>query len=329
MPMNDVFTPDAFSLTTLTAAINDLPYKPMRLSSLYSEQGIATLDAVIESRNNTLVVLDVEARGTPGAPLIGDNRKIATIRCPHIPARATVMADSVQGVRAFGTDSSVEVLDTVVAERLAKGRGSIDLTMEAHRMLGLKGQYMDHNGDTQSLFTFFGVTQSAVYMGFNAAASSKARTKAVTIFEMIEDALDGIPFSGVTVFCGKDFWRELLEDKDAKETLLNTQMASDLRKDPRQAFTWLGINWERYRGVGAVKVADDEAIATAEGVDGLFITRFAPADYIETVNTLGLPYYSRGEAIGMNKGYNIEMQSNPLNICTRPKTLVRLYKAAA
>lgn len=327
--MNDFFTPDAFSLTTLTAAINDIPYKPMRLSSLYTEQGISTLDAVIEARNSTLEIIEVEARGTPGQVIQGDKRKIATIRCPHIPARATVMADSVQGIRAFGTDSSTEVLETVVNERLAKGRGSIDITMEAHRMLGLRGQYMDHNGDIQSLFDFFGVTQSSIHMGFSSTTSSKCRSKADMLFDMIEEALGGLTFSGVTAFCGKDFWRDLLEDKDAKETMLNTQMAADLRKDPRQSFSWLGINWERYRGVGSIKVADDEAVATAEGVDGLFITRFAPADYVETVNTIGLPYYGRGEAIGMNKGYAIEMQSNPLNICTRPKTLVKLYRSAA
>ena len=55
----------------------------------------------------------------------------------------------------------------------------------------------------------------------------------------------------------------------------------------------------------------------------LFITRFAPANYIETVNTIGLPRYAKGVVDQWGKRVDFEAQSNPLNICTRPRCLMK------
>ena len=38
---------------------------------------------------------------------------------------------------------------------------------------------------------------------------------------------------------------------------------------------------------------------------GLFVTRFGPANYVETVNTLGLPYYAKSEPLEMGKGMKL------------------------
>lgn len=57
-----------------------------------------------------------------------------------------------------------------------------------------------------------------------------------------------------------------------------------------------------------------------------FITRYAPANYTETVNTMGLPMYAKAEPRKFNKGFDIEAQTNPLNLCTRPGAIVKLTK---
>ena len=53
-------------------------------------------------------------------------------------------------------------------------------------------------------------------------------------------------------------------------------------------------------------------------------TVYAPADYIETVNTIGLPRYAK-QATDQEFGRWVKLhtQSNPLPICTRPKTLIK------
>jgi len=61
-----------------------------------------------------------------------------------------------------------------------------------------------------------------------------------------------------------------------------------------------------------------------EGVANLFITRFSPADYVEAANTIGLPYYAKQELMRMGKGVELEAQSNPITICTRPTAVIKL-----
>ena len=58
----------------------------------------------------------------------------------------------------------------------------------------------------------------------------------------------------------------------------------------------------------------------------LFVTNFAPADYVETVNTIGLPRYAKQEPMKMGKGIDIETQTNPLCLCTRPRAVVKLTR---
>jgi len=66
------------------------------------------------------------------------------------------------------------------------------------------------------------------------------------------------------------------------------------------------------------------AYLTPEGVPDLFVTHFAPADYVETVNTEGLPLYAKAELLDFDRGVSIESQSNPISICSRPRTVIKL-----
>ncbi|MOA17817.1 hypothetical protein D3C78_1380860 [compost metagenome] len=71
-------------------------------------------------------------------------------------------------------------------------------------------------------------------------------------------------------------------------------------------------------------IHDDQALLIPEGVPELYISCFAPADYMETANTQGLPYYSKLEPLPFNKGMAGEAQSNPLHLCTRPRAQILL-----
>ena len=56
---------------------------------------------------------------------------------------------------------------------------------------------------------------------------------------------------------------------------------------------------------------------------GLLIGRFAPAPYNETVNTIGLPIYAKALEKRNGTGWDLEMQSNPLHILTRPRAVIK------
>ena len=106
--------------------------------------------------------------------------------------------------------------------------------------------------------------------------------------------------------------------------MLNTPLAPTLRGDARQSIDFGGITWIRYRGTADVKIGDNDAYVFPNGVPGLFITRYAPANYVETIGTVGLPVYAKSEVMPMGKGLALEAQSNPLNLLTRPAAVVKL-----
>ncbi|WP_300908374.1 major capsid protein [uncultured Desulfovibrio sp.] len=62
---------------------------------------------------------------------------------------------------------------------------------------------------------------------------------------------------------------------------------------------------------------------------GIWKMYHAPADWMETVNTIGLPYYARMDAKPRSRGYDLEVQSNPLTLCIYPEALVELTAKGA
>lgn len=326
MATPNIFTSNLFTLNSLTASINNLPYTPTRISQLgwFEEAGVGTLDVWIEEQNGTVSILDVKPRGAPGEPVNDDRRKGRSFRVPHIPARGAVHADEVAFVREFGTENASRTVQSVINRKQAIARQSIDYTIEAHRIKAIQGTFRDHNNTDVSLFTTFGVVQQTQAMGWSKSADSNFREKAFSVRKKQRDGLGGVPFTGSYALCGDTFWAALLEDKEVKASYLNQAQAAELRGNPTNTVTIGGITWEWYEGTSDCKIADAEAYAVPVGVPGLFLTRYAPADTMSAVGTLGLPYYSIPELMEFGKGVEFEAQSNPLNICTRPRAVIKL-----
>ena len=324
-----IFEDDAFSVSSLTAAINDQEYLPGRISSLglFREEGISTLTVQIEKDGDTLALVPAGERGTSGLVVGGTKRQLIPFNTVHLPERFTIKADEIQGIRAFGTRSELQAVQDVVNKRLAKARRQLDATHEFQRMGALNGQVLDADGKTVLLdiYKSFGVNRQKLQMGLN-NPDTELRVKCGEALDMQEEALGSVTSSGSRAMCGKNFWNKLIVHKSVKETYLNTMQAASLRGDARESFEFGGIVWERYRGkvAGVAFVHDDKALLIPEGVPDLYISSFAPADYMETVNTQGIPYYSKIEPLPFNKGVAGEAPSNPLHLCTRPRAQILL-----
>lgn len=324
-----IFEDDVFSVSSLTAAINDQEYLPGRISglNLFREEGISTLTVQIEKDGETLALVPAGERGTSGLVVAGSRRQLIPFNTVHLPERFTIKADEIQGIRAFGTRSELQAVQDVVNKRLAKARRQLDATHEFQRMGALNGQVLDADGKTilLDIYKTFGVQRQKMSMGLN-SPDTELRVKCGEALDMQEDALGSITSTGSRAFCGKNYWNKLIVHRSVKETYLNSQQAAALRGDARESFEFGGIVWERYRGkiAGVSFVHDDKALLIPEGVPELYISSFAPADYMETVNTQGLPYYSKIEPLPFNKGVAGEAQSNPLHLCTRPRAQILL-----
>ena len=104
--------------------------------------------------------------------------------------------------------------------------------------------------------------------------------------------------------------------------LLGEKVAADLRGRVADEVSFGGITFRRYRGGVGFTVPTDKAFFYPEGVEGLFEIYYAPADTFETVNTLGLPLYARTiPDRDRDEWVRLEIESNPLPICTRPQVL--------
>jgi hypothetical protein len=94
----------------------------------------------------------------------------------------------------------------------------------------------------------------------------------------------------------------------------------------RGSFEYSGLVFEEYRGrVGTVDFTDaSKAYFFPVGVPGLFRQYNAPADSVETANTIGLPRYAK-QAVDQQfaRWVMLHVQSNPLPICTRPRVLIK------
>ena len=324
-----IFEDDAFSVSSLTAAINEQEYLPGRISSLglFREEGISTLTVQIEKDGDTLALVPAGERGTSGLVVGATKRMLIPFNTVHLPERFTIKADEIQGIRAFGSLTELQAVQDVVNKRLGKARRQLDATHEFQRMGALNGKVLDADGKTVLLDIHdrFGVERQKLPMELD-NPDTDVRVKCGEALDMQEDALGNVTTTGSRAFCGKNFWNKLLDHESVKETYLNTMQAASLRGDARESFEFAGIVWERYRGkvAGVAFVHDDKALLVPEGVPDLYISSFAPADYMETVNTQGIPYYSKIEPLPFNKGVAGEAQSNPLHLCTRPRAQILL-----
>ncbi len=215
-------------------------------------------------------------------------------------------------------------------KRLVKARRNLDTTIEYQRMGALKGQVLDADGTTVllDLFATLNVVQQTKAMVLG-TPTTKVRNKVVEAKRLMEVELGGLMYTGIRNLCSASFFDAFSSHplvEAAYDRWMNGQF---LREDSRQGFFFAGCIWEEYRGkVGSIDfIADGDAYMIPEGVPDLFVTNYAPADYMETANTMGLPYYAKQEVLRFNKGVELETQSNPISICTRPRAIIKLGAA--
>jgi hypothetical protein len=334
MPALDIFSSSAFSMVALTDAINQMPFVPGRIGQLglFREQGVSTTSVMIEEREGNLTLVETTSRGAPAVQHVANKRKARSLSVPHVALEDTILADEVQNVRAFGSENMLEGVQNVVNQRLSEMASKIDATLEHLRIGAIKGQILDADGSAviYDLFAEFGVT-AYTEVDFdldNASPTPGAvKKKCHDIRRKIEDELGVVPYDHIHAMCGPDFFDELITHPEVEKAYERWLDGAFLRQgQARGSFEYAGILFEEYRGkVGSVDFTDaSKAYFFPVGVPGLFRQYNAPADFVETANTIGLPRYAK-QAVDQQfaRWVMLHVQSNPLPICTRPRVLMK------
>ena len=321
--------PTVFDCTEMTAAVNKLPARPFFFKPLFEVKGVKTTTVSLDIRQGRIVLIGDSERNTAPESLAGRGakREWKHLSCAHLAQSDTLAPEDLQDVRAFGSTEPISVA-AVYNDKMQQLKDNLAATMEFHRLGAIKGVVLDADGTTvlHDIFNTFGATKKTLDISFPKTAADDANPILTSILKAkrhVEAAMGGTPFDHIECIIGSDAYDMLTSHKLVREYFGN----NDYRK---RGFPYVGLTFVERSDVvgGQTMVAAKKGHVYPVG-PGIFKQYHAPADWMETVNTIGLEYYARMDEKPKGRGFDLEVQSNPLTLCTYPEALVELtFKAA-
>jgi hypothetical protein len=324
---------DGYSLAQLSQAINVLPnmYGRVNELGLFTFRPQTNPSVIVEMKNGVLTLVQSTPWGGPAPKSKTGKRTTRSFVVPHMPLEDTVLASEVIGIRAFGTENVAETVSGRVNDKLQTMRNKLDQTMEWRKMGALKGVVLDADGSSvlYDYFTEFGVTKKTVSFDFSDPAFD-VRGACMEVVRHMEDNLMGETMTRAGALVSPEFFDDLVAHASVQKAFANYSEASQrIGGDMRKGFSFGGLTFEEYRAnVDGKRFIDaGEGHAFPVGTFETFSNFGAPADFVETVNTLALPYYARQQNKDFNRGVDLHVQANQLPLVTRPATIVELVAA--
>lgn len=327
------FNNPAFEMAELTKAINLLPnnYGRLREMKIMPVKGVRSRTVIVEMKNGILTLLPTKPVGSPGTVHKMAKRNVRSFVVPHIPHDADILPEEYDGLRSFGSEDDVMALSQLMNDKLQSMRVNHGITLEHLRMGALKGEILDSDGSTiYNLYDEFNITPFEVDFELS-DVDTDVKQKCIDLLRHMEDNLLGEAMRGVHVLVSQEFFDALVDHPKVREAYERWRDGELLRTDMREGFNFAGVTFEEYRGrsldiEGNTRrfIAASEGHAFPMGTLNTFETLVAPADFIETTNTIGQLLYAKQEERKFGRGIDIHTQSNPLPICYRPAVLVKV-----
>lgn len=345
----DLFSPDKFNVLTLTTQLNNVPYTPQFLGSfgLFAVQGVATRDIAVASRNGAIKLIPTSEWGAPPQQADRPKRDMRKASVSHIVKEGTINVGEVQDAIAqamVAGQPQLETIEGLVADTMEGPFGlrqEFELTHEYHRLGAISGLVLDADGTSvlYDWYDFFNIAALAdAEIDFD-ALTAEDRLFEVQCNVIKREALrecEDLPSTGARpmVLCGDNFFDKVYSNKEVANFRINrdTGRGADAFVDSLAfgSIDYGGMLFVNYRGTknGDVGIDTDEARMFLNGVPGLFQMVFGPPDILGKTNMKGVPLFgfmpperqTSREAV-------LEAQSNPLTLCTRPRSLRKLVIA--
>lgn len=333
----NVFTGDAYSMMEMTDAFKESEYLPQRLGEFFEFKGASTKDITIEIGKKTLNLIPTSDRGAPIDEATGEKRKFRVFQTARLAKGSTINAAEVAGIRAFGSETELMQVESLVEERVNGLDDDLELSFEAMRLGAIQGKFVDPKDGTTLIdwFTEFGVSKPAI-VDFDldnadpaqGALIKKCNAMTRTILKESKGAVT--PQTRIKAMVGSSFWDDLVSHTEVQKTYENWQAAESLRGDlqkPYSTFTFGGIDWEEYRGTdddSKVAIGENSAHFFPVNVKGNLVHVGSSSDeHFNFVNTKGLRKYTLMEEDQSNnkKWARPEIYAYPLFYVARPLTL--------
>lgn len=328
-----------FGVGPLSEAIINFPneYGLLNQLGLFQEKGISETTVKVDIKNKQLNIIPTSPRGSPAPRDSSDSRSLKAFPTFRHALSATLLADEFQNVRKFGSDDELEVFEERLLEKLEDLAAKHRQTQEYLRWGALKGNVYDADGTTvlYNVYQEMGEEQKTVEFDLEADKGDPIQEGTDELLDHMELEAAGEPISGVVMICSPGFWEKLtLNEEFRKAYTYFAGQPNPLRDNLRNGFFHKGITYLRHIGratfLGSdgtktthMFIPENEAIAVPLGTRQVFRTYYAPADYIETVNTIGQEMYAKPKLMDFDRGIEIETQTQCLNLVLKPRLVVR------
>ena len=331
------FDAGGYSLAEMTRAINILPNIYTRLGQLglFRFEGITQRTVVIEAREGVLSLLPSVPLGAPATVGTREGRTMRSFAVPWIPHNDVILPADIQGVRAIGSGNDADPLVAVMTRKLTLMRNKHAQTREYMEINALRGIVKDGAGTTlYDYFAEFGITRQETDFVLG-TAGTKVQQKVRAVLRQIETELKGETMTGVRALVSPEFFDKLIGHPTVETAYqYYASGAQPLREDMRRAFPFAGILFEEYNasvtlsnGTTERLIPAGEGIAFPMGTIDTFTTYGAPANLIETANTVGLELYARQMTRERGDGIDLLTEASILPVNKRPGLAVRLFSS--
>lgn len=331
----DIFADNAFGLVEMSAAIEEIEYRPEWLGTLpmWTRKAIRTETVAIEKRGDTLKLVPTTPRGAPLPQNTPKGRDIRPFRTSRIAKGDRITASEIANIRQFGTESEFVQVQAEVADRMTDIRTDMELTHEHMRLGAIQGIVLDADGSViYNWFTEWQIAQPAVQtFNFATLINGTLRTKLTQVIRAMTKAGKGLITAQTQFYAmaGDDFYDALIASPEVRATYLGWSAAADLRGAglPYEEFPFGGFNWVNYRGTddgSTVAIASNEVKFFPVNAPGLFLRVQGPGEFFDTINQPGQDYFAMTiPDKDRNAFVDVELYSYPLYAVTRPQVLQR------
>ena len=333
MATMNVFDDQAFNLTSLSGYVQKIDYTPQLLGELgiFEPMPVRTRDVFVDRSDESLALIPASADGAPPEAQDKRGRDVVPVQTTRLAKSFTIYAYEIEGVRASGTESELQAMQTEFDLRMQRLRADMELTHEHHRLGALQGKVLDADGTTV-LHDFTSIFNESIPAATNFALDDDAtnvRGKCTDLVRSMFRSARGsfTPNTEIHALAGDAFYDSLISHPNVRETYLNWSAAADLRAGSAfRSFTFGGITFHNYRGTDdatTVAVPTDEAKFFPVGARGVFKDVRAPlVDRFEFVGTLGQSVYAMTVRDQLRDMWvNGELFSYRLFMCQQPRVL--------
>jgi hypothetical protein len=330
MEILDVFNQDAFGVVSLSNLVNDMTpvYGKLGQLGIFTEEGVTQRLVAVDFDPITNQLLPQSSWGGPGIANKSGVANSKSFSIPHFPIGDGLLAADLQGRRRPGSNVTLD-MQTLMAKKLREMRTKLEQTREWMRLGVLKGGVVADGAGTTILnvYTALGGSQDSTSFVLG-TTTTDVSGKINTVKRNIEQALRGELMSGFVALCSDTFYDAFTSHANVKAAFqYYTANNQNLAGDYRDGFRFGNVLWINYTGSvtdaagSSAKMIEDDAAYIVPMGTSVFKEWFAPADYMETVNSEGLPFYAKQKVMDFDKGIQVECQSNPLPICLKPKLI--------